>query len=341
MKKNGFNNCTSDYCIYLKTINDLKLFVILYVDDLVVLSKSGQIIEQFIQSLKEKYEIVIMEKFDHFLGINIDYDEQNHCIKLKQTKFINEILIKFGMSECKKVITPMDPNTKLIKQIEQKENEFKNIYQQIIGSLHYLVTCTRPDLAIVTCVLSQFSSNPSLEHYKSAKHVLRYLIGTKNYGIIIKNEKSSDSFNLNCYVDADWGSNFEDKRSTTGYLFYLNDDLISWSTRKQQTVALSSTEAEYMAESEAVKEVIWLKTFINELLFEIKIPIQVNCDNQAAIKLAKNPIYHARTKHIDIRHHFIREKVNDGLINLNYIQTSENIADIMTKPLSGPKFNDF
>lgn len=336
----GFKRCISDSCIYSYNEDDIKCFIVLYVDDLIILSTSSDFIGKFIAHISSRYETKVMDKFEYFLGINIVHDQVNHSIQMNQSKYINEILEKFEMNDCKTVSTPIDPNVKLCKEADQLDNILKSKYQQIVGSIHYLVTCSRPDLAIVTCILSQFLSSPSNSHYTIAKRVLRYLKGTSKFGIILESNKTQHLV-LESYVDADWGGNFEDKRSATGYLFYLNSNLISWNTKKQQTIALSTTEAEYMAETEAVKEVIWLKSLMNELGYEVETPIDINCDNQGSIKLAKNPVFHSRTKHIDIRHHFIRDQIENGLVRLKYVQSSANKADIMTKPLASPKFHEF
>lgn len=341
IRRLGFIQCQSDYCIYFSDTEKSKSFIILYVDDLLILSADENYINSLIGSFSSQYETKVMDKFDYFLGINIHHDIQNNILSLNQCKYVNEILVKFGMIDCKGVNTPMDPNTKLIRSEQSVENEQLTKYQQIVGSFHYLVTCTRPDLAIATSLLSQFNGNPDDNHFSSAKRVLRYLKKTPNLGISIRENGNVDDLVLIGYADADWAGNFDEGKSATGYLFYLNDNLISWSTKKQQTTALSSTEAEYMAETEAAKEAMWLKMFINELGYEIKLPITINCDNQGAIRLAKNPVYHSRTKHINVKHHFIRDHVKDGLVQLNYVNTSENIADILTKPLHGPKFNQF
>ena len=279
-KEMEFKQSKSDQCIYFLNNQKMKCFIILYVDDLVIAATDKDYIDDFVKNLETKFEIKILPKFDYFLGININHEIDKNIIHLNQRKYIENLLHKFGLSDCRSVITPIDPNTKLIKNEKQIDEDLVNNYQKIIGSFHYLVNCTRPDIAVVTCILSQYNQNPGTEHLLASKRVLRYLKGTIDLGIKIDKFKSGEYLNLICYVDADWGGNFIDKRSTTGYIFYLNDNLISWSTKKQQTVALSSTEAEYMAETEATKEAIWLKNLLNELGFQIKLPIKIICDNQ-------------------------------------------------------------
>ena len=207
-------------------------------------------------------------------------------------------------------------------------------YQNLVGSLMYLAVSTRPDISHNISVLSQYNTNYGKEHCIAAKRVLRYLKGTENYGLHYK--LSEDE--LTGFADADWGANIDDRRSYTGYIFKLSDAAISWDSRKQRTVAMSSTEAEYMSLSEATKEAIHLRRFLTEIMGQQNSTILYN-DNQGAGLLSKNPIFHNRTKHMDIRHHFVRDNVIAGTINIEYISTNEMPADFLTKGLSSPKHN--
>ena len=211
-------------------------------------------------------------------------------------------------------------------------------YRNIIGSLMYAMTGTRPDIAYAIGALSQFNENPGELHWKAAKRVLRYLKGTKDFTLVYRKGQKS----LEGYSDADWGANPDDRRSTTGYLFTLSGSCISWNSCKQPTVALSSTEAEYMALSQATKEAIWLKWLLEELGFHT--PSQasiIHSDNQGCIALGKNPVHHARTKHIDIHHHFIRERIETGEIQVVFCGTDDMLADVLTKGLTKAKHEHF
>ena len=190
--------------------------------------------------------------------------------------------------------------------------------------------CTRPDLCYIVSKLSQFMHKPTKFHLNAAKHVLRYLKGTKEYGL--KFCKSNDPIQIVGYSDSDWGSS-EDRKSISGYCFQLNDQssFISWKSKKQATVALSSCEAEYIALTHCIQEAKFIKQLLTDLSFQSDITISV--DNQGAIKLAQNPVFHERSKHIDIRHHFIRDEIASGNVKLVYVHTSENLADIFTKPV--------
>jgi hypothetical protein len=199
-------------------------------------------------------------------------------------------------------------------------------YQSLVGSLMYAMTGTRPDLAYAVSQLSQFNARPTSTHLTAAKRVLRYLKGHADLGITYGDDDDS----LNGYCDADWGAN-EDRKSISGYLFMLGGGAISWSSKKQSTVALSSTEAEYIALVQAAKESIWLQRLLGELGRTERDHRIMWEDNQGAIALALNPEYHARTKHIDIQYHFIRECVENGRIKLEYIPTADQLADALTK----------
>ena len=196
---------------------------------------------------------------------------------------------------------------------------------------------TRPDLAAAVGVLSQFAADPCPTHWQALKRVLRYLKSTETHGLQFS---SCGSAKLLGYSDADWAGDIESRRSTSGYVFTLNNGCVSWRSKKQRSVALSSTEAEYMALSEATQEAVWLKVFLCELgEMTIDESVKIYEDNQGSIALAKNPEFHKRTKHIDIRYHFVREKVEDGQVNLVYCPTQDMLADMMTKPIVSVQFD--
>jgi hypothetical protein len=216
-------------------------------------------------------------------------------------------------------------------QTEEEVKSMQNIpYQNAVGSLMYAMIGTRPDIAYSVGVVSRFASNPGSTHWTTVKRVIRYLKGTADYCVTYGPSKVG----LIGYCDADWAGNLDDRKSTTGYLFLLAGGAISWASKKQPTVALSTTEAEYMALNAASQEAIWLKRLLKELKYDIEQPTTIRVDNTGCIELAKNPTHHARTKHIDIKHHFIRECIDKGEIKLEYCSTKDMTADIMTKALS-------
>ncbi len=208
------------------------------------------------------------------------------------------------------------------------------MYRQLVGSLNYLTT-TRPDIAYSVSILSQFMAKPYESHWKETKKVLRYLKGTLNFGIMYADEFDVE---LAGYSDSDWARNPDDRKSTTGYVFNIGSGPISWSSKKQPIVSLASTKAEYKALCSATCEAIWIRRILEDVGETQQAPTIIRCDNQSTIKLENNPIYHARTKHIETQHHFVREKLPSKEIDLSYCNTNENVADIFTKPLGKAKF---
>lgn len=251
---------------------------------------------------------------------------------------MKEILEKFGMADCRSVGIPMavgSPLTKQLSPTSQAElDATKDLpYRQALGSIMYTMCMTRPDLSYAVSALSQFASNPGIAHWNAVQHVFRYLKGTTGMKLVYPRVHDSATPILVGFSDSDWGNNRDDRRSVTGYVFTLNGTAISWSTRKQPTVALSSTEAEYMASTQATKEAIWLRLAMTDLGFPITGPTIIHVDNQGALALSKNPEHHDRTKHIDIQHHFVRERVTLGEVDLAYIPTDAQTADVLTKAL--------
>ncbi|XP_071578912.1 uncharacterized protein [Temnothorax nylanderi] len=234
------------------------------------------------------------------LGIEFSQDKKKREIRMTQRKYIQDVLKRFNMEDCKPVATPMNPAVKLSKKMspttEEDKKQMSQIpYRNVIGSLMYLATSTRPDIAYAISILSQFSENPGQDHWKAAKRVLRYLKKTENLGITFTKTGNE----LVGFSDADWGASIDDRRSYTGYVFKLAGGAISWSSRKQKTVAMSSAEAEYMALSEAAKETIYTRRFLSEVVGKLNTTM-LFCDNQSAGLIAKNPVFHERTKHIDL-----------------------------------------
>lgn len=235
------------------------------------------------------------------------------------------------MKECNTVNTPMEVNIKLVKS----ENCIESLpYRELIGSLNYLAVGTRPDISFCISYLSQFLSCYDYSHWTAAKRVLRYLKKTIDYKLIYECDES----NVKGYTDSDWGNDIEDRKSFSGFVFMICNGTISWETKKQKTVALSSTEAEYMSLSDGFKEALYLQKLIGELgLFEMS-KTKIFVDNNGAIKLSETSLYHGRTKHIDIRHHFIKDVLeNNDLLELDKVSTSDMCADILTKPLPACK----
>lgn len=258
-------------------------------------------------------------------------------MRISQTKYIRDMLERFGMQDVKPAATPLEVNAKL-KRLETEVKEMKDIpYRSAVGSLMYAMVGTRPDIAAAVGVVSRHLERPGLEHWQAVKRIFRYLKGSLDMAIEYGCSKSR-RLQLSGYCDADWGGDMTDRRSTTGYVFMMAGGAVSWNSRKQPTVALSSTEAEYMALSGAVQEAIWLRQLLRDLGYAQQGATPIYEDNQGCINLANNPVSHSRTKHIDIRHHFVRERLESGDIGLQYCQTGDMGADLLTKGIATVQF---
>ena len=271
-----------------------------------------------------------------FLGIEFDVDSVNNTISMSQEKYAKKLLHKFGMQDSKPRYTPCEVKSNVINETLLDEND-ANLYRQIVGCLIYLMICTRPDLSFTVTKLSQHMSKPDIYHMTMAKHALRYVKGTVEEKLIFR--KSDEPLTIEGYCDADWASSLEDRKSITGYCFQISPTgpMISWKSRKQPTVALSTCEAEYMSLVAAIQEGKYLTSFLNEIINLNQKMFTLHSDNQSAIALAKNPVQHQRTKHIDVKYHFVRDEISDGKLKLLYVPSENNLADLFTKPFAKPK----
>lgn len=273
-----------------------------------------------------------------FLGTQFKCDETT--IEMSQSQYIDKVLSKFEMSDCMPKSTPCAVGVEKECDYNSRELDDPRLYRAIVGSLIYVMTSTRPDLCYIVTKLSQNMAKPTEADLNRAKYALRYLKGTREQ--CLKFEKSESPLRLTGFCDSDWGASVKDRRSITGYNFQLSQDgpLISWKSRKQQTVALSTCEAEYISLACTVQEAKFLKQLCNDMTIATS-DVLVNVDNQGTINLAKNPVNHQRSKHIDIKYHFIRTEIQAGTIKLDYIPTKDNVADIFTKPATKAKLEKF
>ena len=341
LKSVGYHKSNADGCIYVKSVkeaNDRISFVILgvYVDDIIPVSNNPVLLKAEKAALCERFEMIDQGEIHYLLGMSIKRDRECRTLTISQANYVERVLRKFGMENCKPVSTPLDPGRKF-QQLSQGDEPFNvQTYQQAIGCLTYVSTATRPDVAAAVGVLSQYMSRPSKEHWIGVKRVMRYLKGTLMYGLkFYAHEEEPELFG---YSDADWAGDVDTQRPTSGYVFQIGSSTISWSSKKQATVAKSSTEAEYVALSSATQEAVWLRSLMGDLGRQVDAPTIIYEDNQGAIELAKNAKYHNRTKHIDICHHFVRERVISNEIQVIYCPTGDTIADIMTKGLAKLSF---
>lgn len=333
IRKYGFVNSKVDRCIYILKGDspENNIYLVLYVDDLLIATGNLTKMNQLKRYLMNKFSMVDLKEIKFFLGIKVDRTENK--ISLDQSAYIRVVLEKFQMDKCKPINTPLDSKVDYIA-LNSKE-QIKAPCKSALGCLMYIMLCTRPDLCISVNICSRYAANNNLEVWKNLKRIMRYLQGTIDLKLTFTRTDQYSSI-VKGFVDSDWGGGAgTDRRSTTGYLFKLFDSCtISWCSRKQNTVADSSTEAEYMALAEAVKESCWLRQLLNSIDFEITVPITLYEDNTGCINIAKNPSCHKNTKHIDIKYHITRERIENNEIALVYISTELQEADQLTKPLA-------
>ena len=343
LKENDYRQSPADECIYVKTVrgDDGKLkFVILgvYVDDIIPVSNNTEFMLAEKAKICNQYEMVDNGEISYCLGLAIKRDRERKIITISQPSYLEDVLDRFGMKNCKPVATPLEPGVKYFATTEDDELCDVRTYQKAIGSLTYAAICTRPDISAAVGVLSQFMSNPNTTHWTGVKRILRYLRGTTHYGLVYDGNQNNELYG---YSDADWAGDLNTRRSTSGYVFRFGNATISWRSKKQATVAKSSTEAEYVALSTSTQEVIWLRRLFASLGVADDAATTIYEDNQGALELSRNPKHHDRTKHIDVCHHFVRERVATNEIDVVYCSTNDMTADIMTKGLGAVKFVKF
>lgn len=338
LSKQGFNSISADACVYVRILEEEYSILAIYVDDLIIMSNAIQNINKIKEEMKRDFKIKELGDIKYCLGIEIHRDRALKKIVMNQKGYILKTAEKFGVLECKDIHTPADCNAKLMKMPDDEEFTERFPYRQLVGSLMYAMTGTRPDIANALGNVSKYCEKYNKSHWVAAKRILKYLKTTKNYGIVLNGMKQSE---LHGYADANWAADLDTRRSTTGYLFMLNNSLISWKSQRQATVATSSTESEYMSLYSAVQEMVWLRRLLTELSYFKSGPTTIYQDNQGCIALSKNPVFHSRTKHIDIKFHFLREKIKSGELDVPYLPTEQMLADALTKDLPRPKFEIF
>ena len=289
------------------------------------------------QQLSKEFDMKDLGPAKKILGMQITRDKKRGLLQLSQTEYINRVLQRFNMGDAKPVSTPLASHFRLSKDQspqseEEKESMAKVPYTSAIGSLMYAMVCTRPDIGHAVGVVSRFMSNPGKAHWEVVKWILRYLRGTTQKCLHF----GKGEVEVQGYVDADFGGEVDHRRSTTGYVFTVGTTAVSWMSQVQKIVTLSTTEAEYVAVTEASKEMIWLQGLLTELGFKQEKNV-LHSDSQSAIHLAKNSAFHSRTKHIALRYHFIRSLLEDDVLKLEKIPGSKNPADMLTKTVTVQK----
>lgn len=337
LKQFNFKEGNADKCILNGEVDGEKVFLALFVDDGLIATKNTSVLEKIVRALKDSFEITTGDA-SIFIGLQIERDRENKRMFLHQESYVKQIIQKFGMAEANTLSVPADPHTSLELASEESSSRSCVPYREAVGSLLFLCTVSRVDIAYAVNAASRFVEKHDESHWKAVKRIFRYLAGTIKFGIIY--ERDSLGFKLLGYSDADFAGDQTTRRSTTGYVFVLAGGPITWSSHRQKLVTLSTTEAEYVAGSEAAKELIWLRYLLKDIGYHCQSGSELFVDNLSAINITKNPELHKRTKHIDIKYHFIREKVSSKEITVKYVSTKLQMADFLTKALPKERFQE-
>ncbi|GJY17288.1 retrovirus-related pol polyprotein from transposon TNT 1-94 [Tanacetum coccineum] len=322
---NDFSKGSVDPTLFIRREGNDLILVQIYVDDIIFAASTPELCDLFAKIMCSKFKMSMMGKISFFLGLQISQSPRG--IFINQSKYALESLKKYGYESCDPVDTPMVEKSKLDEDKEGKAVDPSH-YRGMIGTLLYL-TASRPDLQFAICMCARYQARPTEKHLNAVKRIFRYLKGTVHRGLWYPKDSS---FALTAFADADHAGCQDTRRSTSGSIQLLGDRLVSWSSKRQKSAAISSTEAEYIALSGCCAQVLWMRSQLTDYGFGFnKIPMY--CDNKSAIALCCNNVQHSRSKHIDIRFHFIKEHVENGVIELYFVNTEYQLADIFTKAL--------
>lgn len=325
--KEGFEKCPHEHTLFVKRMDGGKMLIVcLYVDDLIFTGNDESMFRKFKHSMMTEFDMTDLGRMSYFLGLEVL--QRSEGIYVSQRKYAQEVLERFNMSQCNAVHNPIVPGVKIMKDEGGVEVD-STLYKRIVGSLMYL-TATRPDMMYVISLISRFMERPTELHLNAAKRVLRYLKGTVSFGLFYRKGGKEE---LIGYTDSDYAGDQDDRKSTSGYVFMLSSGAVSWSSKKQPVVTLSTTQAEFIAAASSACQAVWLRRILQQLNLEPQKSTTIYCDNSSTIKLSKNPVMHGRSKHIDVRFHFLRELTKDEVVGLVQCSSQEQVADIMTKPL--------
>ena len=327
----GFRESKADTSLFILQKFNSVIYILIYVDDILITGSSASIIHDTVQSLQATFAVKDLGRLNYFLGVETLWCTDG--LYLTQRKYIADLLKKSKMENAKPCSSPMATNCHLTSTDGTPFADI-SLYRSVVGSMQYLAF-TRPDLAFAVHKVSKFMHNPLNTHWLVVKRILRYLKHSISTGLYIGR---GGNFNLQAFSDSDWAADRDDRRSVSAYCIYMGSNLISWSCKQQATVARSSTEAEYKAIANAAAELSWFKSILNELGLISPHSPTLWCDNIGATYLTSNPKFHARTKHIEIDFHFVRDQVYNKELIVQFISSKDQLADALTKPLPPIKF---
>jgi hypothetical protein len=326
----SFKQCRTDPCVYVLNTNGKLLYLLVYVDDIVIAYTDDQQLDSVVKSLQQAYVVQVCGELKWILGQKVSNSEDS--ITISQDLYVKKMLEKYGMKDCTPVSTPA------VEAAPSSEDAPVDLYEfrSIVGSLMHATNRTRPDLAFATNQVCRYMNNATTVHLTAVKRILRYLKGNSNAAIkfVKSNNPEEAKVKVVGYCDASWGNDNETARSISGSTFFIGSAPVSWFSRLQPITALSSTEAEYVSASTAATQATWLRMLLSELGFPQTEPTTIFVDNRPAISIAENPVHHARTKHINIKFHHVRDLIQDGALHLEWCPTADMVADIFTKPLN-------
>jgi len=334
LRKKGYACLRSDPCVYIHRVDKDFVIITVWVDDMLTFATTVELKNKAKADVESEWETTNLRVPSKIVGIELMISPD--LIFISSNRYIDTILLREGLGRMNTVSTPLDPNIMLVPNPEGNDGDRSNSFASLLRELQYIANATRLDIAYVVNRLTSYTANPSLQHHTALKQILRYLAGTKTHGIIYKSLPHHPDF-FSGYADASYG-NADKYQSVTGYVFLAGDGAITWCSRKQLSIVLSLTQAEYVALSKAACKACWLRNLYTELgLLNEDVPTQILGDNNGSIVMARNPQFHKRSKHIDLRWHWVRKLVQDGTIIINSCHDPEQTADILTKALPRQK----
>lgn len=334
----GYLQCDFDNSVFFRKIEQESIYIAVHIDDMAIIG-SKQLVATFKQQIAARFPCRDEGELTYHLGVQITHNKTARTVTISQARYAQDIFKRAGLGTAiRKVSTPMVPNAKLIPRATTLEpTTDKQRYQELVGGLRYLAEWTRPDIAYAAGQAARHLHDPGESHLQAVMHIYRYIAGTINKGLSYAHQQAG--FNIQAYTDASWAEDGCKRRSTTGWVTVANGTALSWRSCKQELPASSTTEAEWIAAFEGGKEVKWLRQLLQELSQGPAGPTDLFIDNAPVLNLIANPVHHERTKHIDLKAYYLRHLVEQGYVNAQYVQTSRQLADCLTKSLGAQSFS--